>query len=207
MAKQQLGFEIPVTLAVLVNAATPDPGGAAAAGTIIFSSTEAQLLRWSGTAWLLIAPAALVATMTATQASTVVGLANITQLLFPMVANGIYNIDAYVTFQSAAITTGLNLGYTSPTGCVPRVVVSVPIVSTAGNTALSNIFPNAALNVTGNVLGTGVTAINSNHTALINGIVVNGATAGNFQLQFATEVGASAVTLQIGSVLTAMRLR
>lgn len=207
MSKQQLGFEIPVTLAVLINAATPDPGGAAATGVIIYSSTEAQFLRWDGAKWILLQSSSVIAQMTATQASTVVALANITQLLFAMVANAIYRVEAFVTFQSAAVTTGLNLGYTSPTNCVPRVNISVPIVSTAGNTAIGNTFPNAALNVAGNVLGTGVTAINSNHTAYMEGIVTNGATAGNFQMQFASEVAASAVTLQIGSILVATRIR
>jgi hypothetical protein len=85
--------------------------------------------------------------------------------------------------------------------------IVVPIVSTAAASHLRTIFPNAATAVnTGSVLGTGVTAINSNHTARISGIIRNGATAGNFQIQARSEVAASAVTLQIGSELTLVKV-
>jgi hypothetical protein len=85
--------------------------------------------------------------------------------------------------------------------------VVVPNTSTAVATQLRTIFPSAAVAVnTGSVLGTGVTAINSNHTARISGIVRNGATAGNFQVQFRSEVSASAITLQIGSELQLIRI-
>lgn len=150
---------------------------------------------------------AQVAMMTSTQASTVTGLANVTQLALAMVANGVYQIECFVTFQSAATTTGLNLGLTTPTGCVNMVEIVVPIASTAVASALRTTFPNAAVATNaGNVLGTGVTAINSNHTARISGIIRNGATAGNCQIQFASEVSASAITLQIGSELQLIKI-
>jgi hypothetical protein len=144
--------------------------------------------------------------LTSTQQSTTTALADVTQLVEALVANATYKIDCFVTFQSAATTTGLNLGFTSPTGCVCSVEVVVPITSTAAASQLRTIFPNAAATNTGNVLGTGVTAINSNHTARISGIITNGANAGNFQVRFATEVAASAVTLQTSSVMVLERL-
>jgi hypothetical protein len=144
--------------------------------------------------------------LTSTQQSTATALADVTQLVEALVANATYRVDCFVTFQSAATTTGLNLGFTSPTGCVCSVEVVVPITSTAAASQLRTIFPNAAATNTGNVLGTGVTAINSNHTARISGIITNGANAGNFQVRFATEVAASAVTLQTSSVMVLERL-
>jgi hypothetical protein len=150
--------------------------------------------------------AATVDKLTSTQQSTATGLTNVTQLVEPMVANGVYTVDCFVTFQSAATTTGLNLGFTSPTGTVCQLQVTVPIVSTAAASALQITFPNSATTNTGNVLGTGVTAPNSNHTARISGIVTCGSTPGNFQIQFASEVGSSAVTLQIGSSLIMQRI-
>lgn len=151
--------------------------------------------------------AATVDELTGTQASSVTGLANVTQLVEPMVANGVYKVDCFVTFRSAATTTGLNLGFTSPTGTICQLEVVVPITSTAAASQLRTIFPNAATatNV-GNVLGTGVTAINSNHTARISGTVHCGSTPGDFQIQFASEVNASAITLQIGSSLVMQRI-
>jgi len=150
--------------------------------------------------------AASVDKLTSTQQSTVTGLANVTQLVEAMVANGVYTVDCFVTFQSAATTTGLNLGFTSPTGSICQLEVVVPITSTAAASQLRTTFPNASATNTGNVLGTGVTAINSNHTARISGIVTCGSTPGNFQIQFASEVNASAVTLQIGSSLIMQRI-
>jgi hypothetical protein len=145
--------------------------------------------------------------LTSTQTSNVTALANVTQLVEPMVANGIYNVDCFVTFRSTATTTGLNLGFTAPTGAICQLEVVVPITSVAASTQLRTTFPNAATatNV-GNVLGTGVTAINSNHTARISGIVHCGATAGNFQIQFASEVAGQTITLQIGSSLFMQRI-
>lgn len=147
-----------------------------------------------------------VVSLTSTQQSTATALANVTQLVVTLAASATYLVDCFVTFQSAATTTGLNLGFTSPTGCRPMVEIVVPIVSTAAASALRTTFPNAGSTTSGNVLGTGVTAINSNHTARISGIIVNGANAGNFQIQFATEVAASAVTLQIGSTMQLTRI-
>ena len=147
------------------------------------------------------------AVLTATQASTSTTLANITQLVLPVVANGLYRIDCFVTFQSAATTTGLNLGLTTPSGSRNMVEIVVPITSTAAASQLRTIFPNAAVATNlGNVIGTGVTAINSNHTAMISGLIAVGSTAGNCQITFATEVASSAITLQIGSRLLLTRV-
>jgi hypothetical protein len=150
--------------------------------------------------------AATVDELTGTQQSTSTALANVTQLVEPMVANGVYRVDCFVTFRSAATTTGLNLGFTSPAGTICQLEVVVPITSTAAATQLRTTFPNSAATNTGNVLGTGVTTINNNQTARISGIVHCGATPGNFQVRFASEVNASAITLQIGSSLVMQRI-
>lgn len=150
--------------------------------------------------------AATVDKLTSTQQSTVTALGPVTQLVEAMVAGGVYRVDCFVTFRSAATTTGLNLGFTTPAGSECQLEVVVPITSTAAASQLRTIFPNAAATVTGNVLGTGVTATNSNHTARISGVVTCGATPGNFQVQFASEVNASAITLQIGSTLVMQRI-
>jgi hypothetical protein len=146
-----------------------------------------------------------IAVMLATQQSIVTTMANVTALVAALVANATYRITAFVTFQSAATTTGLNLGWTAPGG-LPAVMleVVVPITSTAAASQLRKIYPNAA-ETSGTVLGTGATAINSNHTATIQGLLRTGGTAGNFQVQFASET-TTAVTLQIGSTLLVERI-
>ena len=150
--------------------------------------------------------AATVDKLTTTQASSVTVLASVTQLVETMVANAVYRVDCYVTFRSAATTTGLNLGFTAPSGAICQLAVVVPITSTAAATQLRTTFPNAGSTNVGNVLGTGVTAINTDQTARISGIIACGSTAGDFQVRFASEVNASAVTLQIGSSLVMQRI-
>ncbi len=144
--------------------------------------------------------------LTATQQSTVTALANVTSLVSALAANATYRVTAFVTFQSAATTTGLNLGFTSPAGSTNQLQATVPLTSTAAATQLRKTFPNAAESVSGSVIGTGVTAINSNHTASILGVITTGATAGNFQVTFASEIAGSAITLQIGSSLIVERI-
>jgi hypothetical protein len=147
------------------------------------------------------------AALTSTQVFSTTTFANVTQLVAAMDANSTYLLDCFVTFQSAATTTGLGLGYTSPADCRVMAEIVVPITSTAAASQLRTIFPNAATAAnTGTVLGTGVTAINSNHTARISGIIRTGATAGNFQVQARSEIAASNITLQIGSRLSLVKL-
>lgn len=172
-----------------------------------------QILSWNGTAWAPANAAAATpvtfqsAVMTATQASSATALANVTQLALAMVANGVYRIDCFVTFQSAATTTGLNLGLSTPAGARNMVEIVVPITSAASATQLRTIFPNAMVaSNAGNIIGTGVSVSSSNHTARISGIIRNGATDGNCQVQFSSEVSGSVVTLQVGSELQLIRI-
>ena len=144
--------------------------------------------------------------MTSTQASTVVSAAIIPQLTTPMVANGVYEVEGFLTFLSAATTTGMLAGFNTPAGTVCHLEITVPITNTAVASQLRKIFPNGNETNIGSVLGTGVTSTTSVQTAYIKGIVNCGSTAGDFNLTFASEVAGSAVTLQIGSMLKVQRI-
>lgn len=175
-------------------------------------ATTNQTLTWNGTNWVPVTMSSNTltvarATMGSTQSSSSTTLADVTSLVAAMDANSVYRIECFVTFQSAATTTGLNLGLLTPSGCVNRVEIVVPITSTAAASQLRTTFPNAATaSNAGNVIGTGVTATGSNHTARISGLLINGANAGNCQIQFASEVSSSAVTLQTASELVLIKL-
>lgn len=143
----------------------------------------------------------------ATAASSSTTLASTGLKLF-VEANAVYEIDCFITFQSAATTTGLNLGLATPSGSTNRVEIVVPVTSTAAASQLRTIFPNAAVaSNLGNVIGTGVTATGSNHTGRISGIIEVGSNSGDCDIRYATEVASSAVTLQVGSVLKLRRIR
>lgn len=122
-------------------------------------------------------------------------------------ADGVYLVEAIVSFQTAATGTGINLGLSTPSGCRNLVEISVPINSGAVASHRRTTFPNASTaSNAGNVLGTGVTAANSPHSARISGVLVNGSTAGALQVRFATEVSGSAVTVLADSEITLTRI-
>ena len=153
------------------------------------------------------ANAAQVAILTNTQQSTIITYANITQLSLPVEANSLYEISAFLTFQSAATTTGAGFQIATPPGSKNFVEIVVPITSPNAPLQLRTIFPNAEVaSNAGSVLGTGVTAINSNHTARISGIIKTGNTAGNCNLQFRSEIAASAITLQTDSIMVLKKI-
>ena len=167
-----------------------------------------QVLKTDGSgnlSWInLNAPS--IYTTTSSQNSTSTTLANITGLTATLAANTTYCVDCFVTFQSAATTTGMNFGFTSPTGTVCMLEVVVPITNTAAASQLRTIFPNNSSTNTGNVLGTGVSTINSNHTARFSGIIKVGSTGGTFAAQYATEVSASAITIPAGSTMVIQQI-
>jgi len=181
-------------------------GSAGTAGQVLTSAGAGSVPTWANAAG---GYSAVIATMTATQALAVATLTNITQLAIAMVANATYRCDAFITFQSTSSSIGGTFGYTSPTGCRPMIMIVVPLQTAAGNSTngpVTGISPSGANTTAFSAIGTGASPINSNHTASLSGIIVNGSTAGNFQLQFASESTAGTITLQIGSVLVLTRI-
>lgn len=126
---------------------------------------------------------------------------NAAGLSLTLAANATYLVDGLLAFQSAATTTGLALTFTLPAGA--SIVGSYNHNTTA--TAIEGSYNNAAGAVGGNTSAAAAAAAN----LPINGrwIIATGATAGAAQLQFRTEVAASAVTLKAAlSALIATRL-
>ena len=198
----------PVSLAVAAGATTPVP---AHGNPIVWSTPDAELLTWDGSAWVAFPDAAptnvwpaQVALMTSTQASSSGVLANITELALSMSANATYEVDGFVSFIPS-VSVGLALGFTTPTGCAPSLEISIPDPSSfAQSDAFRKIFPTGsesnAGSVVGDANGTSLT------TARIRGIVTNGANAGNLQLTFCVSIPDRVLTLQVGSILTIQRV-
>jgi hypothetical protein len=126
-------------------------------------------------------------------------LANVTGLAIALAANSTYAIDAQVMFQTAAITTGIRLTQTVPAGATVVAQWSTPTSLTASTLA----------NQRAADVGAATTAIdtaNANTLAMGSILVVTGATPGNLQIRFASEVAASNAVVKAGSNLVATKV-
>ena len=131
-------------------------------------------------------------------ANSNVTLAPVTGLSFTATANTTYLVEVIGTFQSAAATTGIAVALDIPSGSVSGLVLAT--ISATGLVATEQIADNATTGVT-----TGVRAAATNVPLTASFIVAVGATGGTVQLQFRSEVAASAVTMK--AALTAMGRR
>lgn len=126
---------------------------------------------------------------------------NATGFTLPLAINATYLVDGLITFQSAAVTTGIGLGFTLPAGAA----ISGGYSHNTTATAIEGSYNNASGAVKGNTSGV-LTALD-NVPIIGRWAITTGATAGNAQLQFRSEVAASAVTLKAAlSVLVARRI-
>lgn len=128
-------------------------------------------------------------------------LADATGLLLALVANATYIVDGIVTFQSAALTTGIALAFTLPAGAA----ISGRYAHNISATGIEGSYNIASGAVKGNT--TAVLVANENVPITGRWLITTAATPGNAQLQFRTEVPASGVTLKAGvSALVARRI-
>ena len=128
---------------------------------------------------------------TATQASTVVTATNITGLGLPILAGKKYQFEAWLPYSSAALTTGIALAHTAVTG---NTWHTVSAQSTTTATQERRFLNNSLLFVST------ATAATTGSVAYMEGRIEPTANT-TFQLQFATEVTGSAITLQPGCIL------
>ena len=144
-----------------------------------------------GDPWTWIKLGADVANNTVTSAAA-------TGLSFAAAANTMYLVELIGTFQSAIATTGIAVALDIPSGTVAGMAVH------PSNATMLTGTEQIADGVTTGAT-TGVRAGNTNIPIRANFIVSVGATAGQVQLLFRSEIAGSAVTLKAG--LTAMGCR
>lgn len=125
-------------------------------------------------------------------------LAPATGLSFAGAANTTYLVELAGTFQSAAVGTGIAVALDIPSGSVTGFGYH-PVSATALG-SVEQIADSATTGATA-----AVRAAATNVPIAARWIVATGASGGTVQLQFRTEVGASAVTLKAG--LTALGRR
>ncbi len=136
--------------------------------------------------------------LSADVANSTVTLASVTGLSFTALSNTTYIVEVVGTFQSAATTTGIALALDIPSGSVSGLAEH-PISATSLGSS-EQIADAATTGAT-----SGVRAAATNVPILAKFIVAVGATGGTVQLQFRSEVAASAVTMK--AALTAMGFR
>jgi hypothetical protein len=120
--------------------------------------------------------------------------------VFPVLANLVYAFEFTLFYQTAATTTGIKLALTAPSGFTTLSAV-VDIYGRAADGSSGSVFSGTLINVAASdsVVSDQVEAANTTYPAVVAGVFVNGANAGNLQLQWATEVAASGVTPKKGS--------
>lgn len=126
-------------------------------------------------------------------------LANATGLAIALAANSTYCVSARVMFQTAATTTGIRLTQTVPAGATVVAQWATPTSLTA------NTFANQRAADAG-AASTAVDTANANTLASGYLLVNTGATAGNLQIRFASEVAASNTVVKAGSALVATKI-
>lgn len=136
-----------------------------------------------------------------TSALTSTTLANVTGLSFAVAATTCYEFRFLVLFQSAATTTGLKLGVTCPASPTAFAYgIRTPIAADGAGGEWQGWGTASGDAVT----GTGVQAANTVYVAEVFGVLRTGATSGTLQLQAATEVSNSGITIKAysGGTLT-----
>lgn len=130
--------------------------------------------------------------------NSTVTLAPVTGLSFVAAENTSYLVQVFGALQSAATTTGATLAVDIPSGTV--IGQTLMNASSSGLLATEQIADSSTTGVT-----TGVRAANTNIPVQAWFRIDVGATGGTVQLQFRSEIAASAVTMKSG--LTAMGRR
>lgn len=136
--------------------------------------------------------------LTADVANSTVTLAPVTGMSFAALANTTYLVEVMGAFQAAATTTGIAVALDIPSGAV--IGQFLANISATAIVASEQVADNASTGVS-----TAVRAVNTNTPLTARFVVAVGATGGSIQLQFRSEVAASAVTMK--AALTAMGRR
>ncbi len=143
-------------------------------------------------------------TLAAIFPSTVVTRANVTGMSFNVIAGKKYEIDLLGTYQSAALTTGGSIGFvlTSGTGTIFGVARMANSVASNALDSTATIYAISSSNTLAGsfLISNAQSIINTPHYVQAN-LVFTCATNGVFQLQFATEIAASAAQLNAGLVM------
>lgn len=134
---------------------------------------------------------------------TTTTLADATGLVLPVLTGLYYRFKFLMLYQAAATTTGIKVAVTIPSATAFSAIADLPTSTAADGTA--NIYRGYITASADAVVGTGTPAAATTHLAELEGLILPAAD-GNVQLQGASEVAASNVTLKQGSVAILERI-
>lgn len=175
-------------VALAADPAAPAPR----AGDTYWNTAVGALRAYDGAGWQTVgAPSRFARVSGANVTSIVVAAGNITGLAIPIAANEIVQVKAVLSVGCSS-TGGVKLAVTIPSGTIEAGAIGV------GATATATI--SARITGTG-VLTAAFCAVASTGPVRLDGLVTNGATPGNIQLQFAAGVAAQTATVFIGSYI------
>lgn len=177
----------------------------AIAGVVVRLSTDNKPYWCDGTAWFdLTQPGGndsrlSTVRLAADMSNSTVTLADVAGLFLVLAANSTYAVEAKVMFQTAATTTGIRLTQTVPTGATVVAQWNTPTSLTASTLANQRAADAGAAS-------TAIDTANANTLASGSLLVITGATAGNLQIRFASEVATSNAVVKAGSNLVATKV-
>lgn len=134
---------------------------------------------------------------------TTTTLADATGLVLPVLTGLYYRFKFLLLYQAAATTTGIKVSVTIPAATAFAAIADLPVSTAADGTA--NIFRGHITSSADPVIGSGTPAVATTHLAELEGLILPSAD-GTVQLQGASEVAASNVTLKQGSVAILERI-
>jgi hypothetical protein len=169
------------------------PAGGASGQVLAKSSATDYAVTWATPAGGGSGPATV--KLTADHAPfTLTALTNITGLSFAVTSGTLYRFSFWLVFRTPALTTGARFGLTHPGA---TVFAGSTRILFAGDGS-DSVFEGALTTSGDSVMSTAVPATNTDYIAVIEGILLPSAN-GTLQVQAATEVAASALTVRNGS--------
>ena len=129
-------------------------------------------------------------------------LTNDTELFAPVEANKNYHFRASVPFNLAGVVSGYKFTFASPSGHTN--FVCTPLIYNGGTSTLLTVAP---ITTPGTAVA-GALATSGDHYAAWEGVLENGASAGNINFQFAQNTSnGSAITVKRGAILIVMQVK
>lgn len=192
--------------AVSAQTVTPAVGSITGLGTGVSSALSNNadtasgfVTQTGGDARYLLAANEIITVLGSTQTTTSATLVDCTDLLVAVDANSNYQVEGFILFQSASATNGVWFSVNGPAIGSGLVAINFNVPSSATANQGRNIIA-----YDGGSATTDVPAINTTYFALMNGVYITGATAGDLQMRFASEGAGTTVRIMSGS---SIRLR